>query len=127
MSPAASRCSEAMLVRQNNNATYTATWTPACTGVYHINLIIDGYSVNQVIPCCFITVTLSLSLINTTFGILFSELSLSSFLRLCVGWRSRRKNDQLLQRALHFRALIVGIAMISKLVSFRSLLFWKAK
>ncbi|CAG7827587.1 unnamed protein product [Allacma fusca] len=48
MSPMVRRISESMLVRQNNNATYTATWTPACKGLYYISLTVDGYTISQI-------------------------------------------------------------------------------
>lgn len=40
--PTMPRPSENMLVRANNDGTFTANWTPGCVGHYNIHVIIDG-------------------------------------------------------------------------------------
>jgi len=42
------RSAESMIVRQNSNGNYTATWTPSCTGPYHLRVTVDGYAVSEV-------------------------------------------------------------------------------
>ena len=41
-SPALQRQSETMLVRPNNDGTYSANWTPGNVGFYQIHVVIDG-------------------------------------------------------------------------------------
>jgi hypothetical protein len=48
MSPTSRRTNESILVRQNNNGTYSAIWTPASTGQYQISLSVDGYTFPEV-------------------------------------------------------------------------------
>lgn len=45
MSPAKKRLIENMLVRTNNDGTYTANWTPGSTGWYLLRVIIDGFEI----------------------------------------------------------------------------------
>ena len=41
-SPALQRQSETMLVRPNNDGTYSANWTPGNVGFYQIHVVVDG-------------------------------------------------------------------------------------
>jgi E3 ubiquitin-protein ligase MYCBP2 len=41
-SPALQRQSENMLVRPNNDGTYSANWTPGNTGFYQLHIVVDG-------------------------------------------------------------------------------------
>lgn len=45
VSPAKKRLIENMLVRTNNDGTYTANWTPGSTGWYLLRVIIDGFEI----------------------------------------------------------------------------------
>ena len=45
--PPVKRPSENMLVRHNNDGTYSATWTPASVGFYSIVVNIDGYDMEE--------------------------------------------------------------------------------
>lgn len=45
MSPAKKRLIENMLVRTNNDGTYTANWTPGSTGWYLLRVNIDGFEI----------------------------------------------------------------------------------
>ncbi|GIX94124.1 e3 ubiquitin-protein ligase MYCBP2 [Caerostris extrusa] len=45
VSPAKRRLIENMLVRTNNDGTYTANWTPGSTGWYLLRVIIDGFEI----------------------------------------------------------------------------------
>ncbi|KAJ8975748.1 hypothetical protein NQ317_015370 [Molorchus minor] len=47
-SPPVKRSSENMLIRPNNDGTYSATWTPASIGCYSIVVNIDGYEMEEV-------------------------------------------------------------------------------
>ncbi|XP_030837055.1 E3 ubiquitin-protein ligase MYCBP2 [Strongylocentrotus purpuratus] len=42
------RPNESMLVRDNNDGTYTANWTPSSIGLYSIHVTIDGHSLEDV-------------------------------------------------------------------------------
>ncbi|XP_071950592.1 E3 ubiquitin-protein ligase MYCBP2-like isoform X2 [Antedon mediterranea] len=44
----AKRPSESMLVRANNDGSYSAHWTPGLSGLYAIHFTIDGYSMDEV-------------------------------------------------------------------------------
>lgn len=41
-----------MLVRTNNDGTYTANWTPGSTGWYLLRVVIDGFEIG--IQYCFL-------------------------------------------------------------------------
>ncbi|KAG8179148.1 hypothetical protein JTE90_015337 [Oedothorax gibbosus] len=45
VSPAKKRLIENMLVRPNNDGTYTANWTPGSTGWYLLRVVIDGFEI----------------------------------------------------------------------------------
>ncbi|XP_042905925.1 E3 ubiquitin-protein ligase MYCBP2 isoform X1 [Parasteatoda tepidariorum] len=45
VSPAKKRLIENMLVRTNNDGTYTANWTPGSTGWYLLRVVIDGFDI----------------------------------------------------------------------------------
>jgi hypothetical protein len=47
LSPLVFRSSESMVVRQSSNGSYTAAWTPSCTGPYHLHVTVDGYPVSE--------------------------------------------------------------------------------
>lgn len=47
-SPAVKRTSENMLVRPNNDGTYSATWTPGSVGWYCIHAAVDDYTMEEV-------------------------------------------------------------------------------
>lgn len=49
VSPAKKRLIENMLVRTNNDGTYTANWTPGSTGWYLLRVIIDGFEIGIII------------------------------------------------------------------------------
>jgi len=42
-SPPTRRPAENMLVRDNEDGSYTASWTPASTGLYHIQVKLDDF------------------------------------------------------------------------------------
>jgi E3 ubiquitin-protein ligase MYCBP2 len=46
VSPVKRRTMETMLVRSNNDGTYTANWTPGSTGWYQLKITVDGVAVN---------------------------------------------------------------------------------
>eukprot|EP00095_Tigriopus_kingsejongensis_P005847 maker-scaffold697_size109876-snap-gene-0.24 protein:Tk05847 transcript:maker-scaffold697_size109876-snap-gene-0.24-mRNA-1 annotation:"e3 ubiquitin-protein ligase mycbp2 isoform x1" len=46
-SPKLQRQSENMLVRANNNGTYSANWTPGNVGLYRIHVIVDGCEMSE--------------------------------------------------------------------------------
>ncbi|XP_048243746.1 E3 ubiquitin-protein ligase MYCBP2-like isoform X7 [Haliotis rufescens] len=46
--PAVPRPSENMLVRANNDGTFSANWTPGCVGFYNIHATIDGFEAGDV-------------------------------------------------------------------------------
>lgn len=48
MSPAMRRPTENMLVRSNNDGTYSCNWTPGATGWYSLHVTIDGYQLEEV-------------------------------------------------------------------------------
>ena len=48
MSPPTPRTSENILVRANNDGTYSANWTPSGIGWYQLHVIVDGYPVEGV-------------------------------------------------------------------------------
>lgn len=48
-SPAVKRASENMLVRPNNDGTYSATWTPGSVGWYCIHATVDNYTMEEVV------------------------------------------------------------------------------
>ncbi|XP_076065953.1 MYC binding protein highwire isoform X3 [Oratosquilla oratoria] len=48
MSPAMRRPSENMLVRSNNDGTYSCNWTPGATGWYSLHVTIDGYQLEEI-------------------------------------------------------------------------------
>lgn len=48
MSPAVKRSSESMLVRPNNDGSYSATWTPSSVGWYSLMITIDSYNMENV-------------------------------------------------------------------------------
>ncbi|KAG1690691.1 E3 ubiquitin-protein ligase MYCBP2 [Nymphon striatum] len=48
LSPVAKRPSETLLVRVNNDSTYCTSWTPGAVGWYSIQVIIDGYHLDDV-------------------------------------------------------------------------------
>ena len=50
MSPAIRRPTENMLVRSNNDGSYSCNWTPGATGWYSLNITIDGYQLDKVLP-----------------------------------------------------------------------------
>ncbi|KAK7473506.1 hypothetical protein BaRGS_00035259, partial [Batillaria attramentaria] len=45
--PTVPRPSENMLVRANNDGTFTANWTPGCVGYYNIHVVIDGFDAGE--------------------------------------------------------------------------------
>ncbi|XP_037787011.1 E3 ubiquitin-protein ligase MYCBP2-like isoform X1 [Penaeus monodon] len=47
MSPAMRRPTENMLVRSNNDGTYSCNWTPGATGWYSLHVTIDGYQLEE--------------------------------------------------------------------------------
>ncbi|XP_069950165.1 E3 ubiquitin-protein ligase MYCBP2 isoform X3 [Cherax quadricarinatus] len=47
MSPAIRRPTENMLVRSNNDGTYSCNWTPGATGWYSLHVTIDGYQLEE--------------------------------------------------------------------------------
>lgn len=48
MSPAIKRTSESMLVRPNDDGSYSAAWTPSSVGWYSLVITIDGYDMEDV-------------------------------------------------------------------------------
>jgi len=42
-SPTLRRPTENMLIRDNDDGTYTASWTPAVSGLYHIQVKLDDF------------------------------------------------------------------------------------
>lgn len=48
MSPAMRRPTENMLVRSNNDGTYSCNWTPGATGWYSLHVTIDSYQLEEV-------------------------------------------------------------------------------
>ena len=48
MSPAIRRPTENMLVRSNNDGSYSCNWTPGATGWYSLHITIDGYQLDKV-------------------------------------------------------------------------------
>ncbi|KAK7074359.1 ubiquitin-protein transferase activity protein [Halocaridina rubra] len=48
-SPAMRRPTENMLVRSNNDGTYSCNWTPGATGWYSLHVTIDSYQLDEVI------------------------------------------------------------------------------
>lgn len=66
MSPAIKRTSENMLVRPNNDGSYSATWTPSSIGWYSIIITIDGYNMEDVniIPLNFVVLNSIKLLVN---------------------------------------------------------------
>lgn len=51
MSPAIKRTSESMLVRPNDDGSYSAAWTPSSVGWYSLMITIDGYDMEDVNIC----------------------------------------------------------------------------
>ncbi|XP_064119634.1 E3 ubiquitin-protein ligase MYCBP2-like isoform X5 [Macrobrachium nipponense] len=47
MSPAMRRPTENMLVRSNNDGTYSCNWTPGATGWYSLHVTIDSYQLDE--------------------------------------------------------------------------------
>lgn len=48
MSPAIKRTSESMLVRPNDDGSYSAAWTPSSVGWYSLVITVDGYDMEDV-------------------------------------------------------------------------------
>jgi len=46
-SPAVRRATENMLIRDNDNGTYTASWTPATSGLYDIQVRLDDINTGE--------------------------------------------------------------------------------
>ena len=46
-SPAVRRAAENLLVRDNNDGTYTASWTPASSGLYDIKVRLDDFDAGK--------------------------------------------------------------------------------
>ena len=50
-SPTLRRATENMLVRDNGDGSYTASWTPAAAGLYDIRVKLDDFDAGQLIYC----------------------------------------------------------------------------
>jgi len=52
-SPTLRRPTENMLVRDNGDGSYTASWTPAASGLYHIQVKLDAFDTGQCVLALF--------------------------------------------------------------------------
>jgi len=51
-SPTLRRPTENMLIRDNDDGSYTASWTPAASGVYHIRVKLDDFDAGRSLCLC---------------------------------------------------------------------------